>query len=60
MASRDKRMLHLNTRVKIIEASEEYKLIVQQIVAEFNVGQTQSVRHTKSQQTSGQILVVVQ
>lgn len=53
-------MPHLNTRVKMIEASEEDKLTVQQIAAEFNVGQTQSVRHTKSQQTSGQILVAVQ
>lgn len=53
-------MLHLNTTVKMTEASEEDKLTVQQILAEFNVGQTQSIQHTKSQETSGQILVVVQ
>jgi hypothetical protein len=33
-------VLHLSTRVKMIEASEEDKQTVQQIVAKFNVVKT--------------------
>jgi hypothetical protein len=36
-------VLHLNTKIKVIEASEKDKLTVKEIIAKFNFGKTQTV-----------------
>jgi len=41
MATETRVVLHLNTRVKVIHASERDKLSVKQIMKMFNVGKTQ-------------------
>jgi hypothetical protein len=43
-----------------LEASEEDKVTIKQILSKLNVGKSQSVWHIKSQKTSGQTVVVVQ
>ena len=41
MEVRKRLILHLNTKIKVVEANEEDKLFVNQVVAKFNVCQTQ-------------------
>ena len=41
MEVRKRLILHLNTKIKVVEANEEEKLSVKQIVAKFNVCKTQ-------------------
>jgi hypothetical protein len=41
MASKKQIVFELNTKVKVIQASEKEKLTVKQIVAKFNIGKTQ-------------------
>ena len=41
MEVRKRLILHLNTKIKVVEANEEDKLSVKQIVVKFNVCKTQ-------------------
>jgi hypothetical protein len=41
-------VLYLNTKVKVIEASEKDKVTVKGIVAKFKAGKAQTVGHVKS------------
>jgi hypothetical protein len=43
MASKKRVVLDLNTKVKVIQASEKDKLSVKQIMANFNIGKNSSV-----------------
>jgi hypothetical protein len=40
-ASKKRVVLDINTKVKVIQASEKEKLTVKQIAAKFNIGKTQ-------------------